>query len=109
MKNTKLNMKAIVEQLNKKMVPIAINDSNDIDVFFGLPEDYWEKCDFNADGKLEYWENSEGMWNKYEHDADGNMVYYENSNGYWIKYEYDSCGNEIYYENSNGVIIDNRK
>lgn len=108
MKNTKLNMKAIVEQLNKKMAPITINE-NDIDAFCGLPEDYWEKREFNADDKLEYEEDSEGYWNKYEYDADGNMVYYENSNGYWEKWKYDSKGNLIYSKDSNGYIEDNRK
>ena len=75
------------------------------------------KWDFKTNGNLEikdkngrliYFEISNGGWGKYEYDSQGNRIYIENSNGDWAKYERDSQGNELYYENSNGGIIDNR-
>ena len=36
-------------------------------------------------------------------DANGKMTYYEDSNGYYEKHEYDSKGNVTYYENSDGI------
>lgn len=36
-------------------------------------------------------------------DQNGKVTYYEYSNGYWYRSEYDENGNETYYENSNGT------
>ena len=75
------------------------------------------KWDFKANGDLEikdkngkliYFEDSDGYWYKREFDSKGNCTYYEDSRGFWIKWEYNSQGNEIYFENSNGEIEDNR-
>jgi len=41
-------------------------------------------------------------------DKNGKVIYYEYSNGNWHKSEYDSNGNEIYCEPSDGYIEDNR-
>jgi YD repeat-containing protein len=41
-------------------------------------------------------------------DKNGKLIYFEYSNGVWVKYEYDSQGNLIYRENSFGRIIDKR-
>lgn len=41
-------------------------------------------------------------------DKDGKILYYEDSDGDWYKREFDSKGNEKYYENARGRIIDNR-
>ena len=41
-------------------------------------------------------------------DKNGKIIYYENSDGNWSKREYDSNANVIHYENSDGTIIDNR-
>jgi hypothetical protein len=41
-------------------------------------------------------------------DKNGKLIYWEDSDGYWSKREYDSNGNEIYYESSTGVIVDDR-
>ena len=38
----------------------------------------------------------------------GKVIYYEDSDGYWSKKQYDANGNQIYYENSHGYIVDNR-
>ena len=42
---------------------------------------------------------------KKEYDSNGNLIYFENSNGYWSKQEFDSNGNRIYIKNSNGEQI----
>ena len=62
----------------------------------------------DKNGKLIYFENSDGFWAKYERDSGGNQIYFENSDGVWRKWEWNSQGNIIYHENSNGVIIDSR-
>jgi hypothetical protein len=80
-------MKTIAQQLNVKEFPFEIKDSQ---------------------GKIIYYENSEGGWYKSEYDSQGKEIYFENSNRYWCKKEYDSNGNEIYIESSNGCIIGNR-
>lgn len=63
---------------------------------------------YDSNGKLIYYEKSNGYWVKREFNSNGNEIYFERSNGFWYKREFDSNGNEIYYENSNGTIIDNR-
>jgi hypothetical protein len=85
----------IAQQLKIKDFPFVINDK---------------------DGKVIYYENSDGFWSKREYDANSKKIYWENSDGDWFKREYDghilgeydSLGNRIYYENSNGYIEDNR-
>ena len=54
------------------------------------------KWDFKTNGNLEI------------RDKNGKVIYWENSDGVWVKYERDSQGKEIYWENSAGIIIDNR-
>ena len=64
--------------------------------------------EINRNGKVIYYEDSNGYWDKRECDSRGNRIYYETSNGYWSKKEYDSQGNEIYFESSYGGIRDDR-
>ena len=75
------------------------------------------KWDFKANGNLEikdkngrliYFEISNGDWGKWKYDSQGKKIYFEDSNRFWEKWEYDSQGNCIYYETSNGEIEDNR-
>ncbi len=75
------------------------------------------KWDFKTNGNLEikdkngrliYFEISNGGWGKYEYDSQGNRIYFETSSGYWVKYERNSQGKVIYFEDSDGVIKDNR-
>jgi hypothetical protein len=75
------------------------------------------KWNFKANGNLEirdkngrliYFEDSDGYWKKREYDSKGKVIYFENSHGTWRKWEWDSQGNQIYYEDSNGQIIDDR-
>ena len=39
----------------------------------------------DANGKVTYYERSNGSWRKCEYDAKGNLTYYEDSNGSWRK------------------------
>ena len=39
---------------------------------------------------------------KTEYDSNGNLIYFENSNGHWEKQKYDTNGNKIYFETSTG-------
>jgi hypothetical protein len=41
-------------------------------------------------------------------DKNGKLIYFENSDGLWDKWEYDDKGNLIYSEDSDGYIVDNR-
>ena len=56
----------------------------------------------DANGKLTYYENSDGFWDRYERDANGNRTYYENSMGFWSRWERDAW-KMYYYEDSTGV------
>ena len=40
-----------------------------------------------------------------EYNSNGMLSYYEESDGSWVRVEYDSNGNQTYFENSDGVII----
>jgi hypothetical protein len=60
----------------------------------------------DTNGKLIYYEDSNGFWIKREWNSKGNVIYCENSNGFWGKKEWDFQGNKIYFENSDGTIID---
>jgi hypothetical protein len=87
---------------------LDILDKNGKIIYFEYSNGYWEKCEWDSQGKQIYHESSNGFWAKYEYDSQGNEIYCENSGGYWGKSEWDSQGNTIYYENSDGVIKDNR-
>jgi len=71
-------------------------------IYFEDSNGYWYKQEFDTNGKVIYFEDSNGYWHKYEYDTNGKRIYYETSTGYWIKSEYDEQGNEIYFEDSNG-------
>ena len=58
--------------------------------------------EFDDNGKLVYFEDSNGYWEKREYDQNDIQIYYEDSSGYWVKYEYDHSGNTIYSESSDG-------
>ncbi len=49
------------------------------------------------------------IWYKEEYNNNGKLTYYEASDGYWEIMEYDADGDEIYWEDSDGEIIDNRR
>jgi antibiotic biosynthesis monooxygenase (ABM) superfamily enzyme len=41
----------------------------------------------------------------YEYDANGNLIHFRNSNGFEEWYEYDDNGNERHYKNSRGYEV----
>ena len=54
----------------------------------------------DKNGKIIYYEGSNGHWGKWEWDSQYNEIYFETSSGYWVKREWDSQGNQIYFEDS---------
>ena len=56
----------------------------------------WLKWDFEANGDLVI------------NNKNGKLIYWENSDGAWTKREWDSQDREIYYEDATGYIVDNR-
>ena len=61
--------------------------------------------EYDSNGKLTYYEGSDGYWVKQEYDSNDNRNYYEDSDGYWFRREFDSNGKTTYYEDSLGKII----
>jgi hypothetical protein len=105
------DMKTIAQLLKhdlKSKGSLSLYDSNGKLIYYEHSDGYWEKREYDSNGNKIYFENSDGYWSKKEYDANGNKIYYEHSNGYWEKREYDSNGNKIYFEASNGIIQDNR-
>ena len=104
-------MKTIAQLLKhdfKSKGSLSLYDSNGKLIYYEHSDGYWGKTEYYSNGKEIYFENSDGTWAKREYDSNGNKIYYEHSNGYWYKKEYDSNGKLIYYENSDGKIIDKR-
>jgi hypothetical protein len=104
--------KTIAQQLKITEFPFIIKDKNGNRIYFEASNGYWEKCQYDQNGKLIgkviYFETSNGYWSKYQYNQNGKEIYFENSDGYWSKREYDQNGNQIYFENSNGNVTDNR-
>ena len=87
---------------------LKIRNKNGKLIYWEDSDGFWSKYEYDSKGNEIYWENSNGFWAKREYDSRGKLIYYKNSNGDWIKREYNSDGNEIYWEDSDGVIIDIR-
>jgi hypothetical protein len=102
------NEQTIAQFLNVKDFPFEIKDKNGKLIYFEKSNGYWLKSEYDDEGNEIYIENSDGFWIKREYDDGGNQIYFENSDGTWFKWEYDDKGKEIRYENSDGVIIDKR-
>jgi ribosomal protein L20A (L18A) len=98
----------IAQFLKVKTYPFMIRDDNGKLIYYENSNGDWFKYEYDCNGKNIYYESSYGYWFKKEYDLNGNQIYYENSNGFWFKYEYDSNGKNIYWENSDGIILDNR-
>ncbi len=62
--------------------------------------EYWDEYDTN--GNLIHYKDSNGYEEWKEYDTNGNLIHYKNSNGYKYWDEYDAAGNIIHYKNSNG-------
>jgi len=87
---------------------LKLHDSNGKLTYYETSNGDWSKFEYTKDGNLTYQNDSDGFWAKREYDSNGNYSAYTSSNGYWYKAEHDSEGEEIYYENSDGDIRDNR-
>jgi len=82
--------------------PIKIKDDNGKLTYWEASNGFWRKYEYDTNGEQTYYEDSTGYWWKSEYDSNGNETYCENSTGYWHRYEYDANGNETYYETSTG-------
>ena len=87
---------------------LKLHDSNGKLTYYEKSNGDWSKFEYTEDGKLIYFEDSDKYWCKYEYDSNGKLIYFEDSDKYWVKKEYNLNGREIYYENSDGNITDNR-
>ncbi|MCK9320353.1 hypothetical protein [Methanoculleus sp.] len=85
----------------------VVHDEKDNRIYCEDSDD-WVKWEYNKEGNMIYFENSDGFWSKRKYDKKGNEVYYENSDGFWSKSEYDEKRNKVYYEDSDGEIFDER-
>jgi hypothetical protein len=102
------NNQTIAQFLKIQIFPFEIKDKNGKVIYYESSNGYWEKKEFDSNGKNIYWEDSTEAWIKREFDSNGREIYWENSIGACIKKQYDSIGNRIYYEDSNGIVQDDR-
>ena len=82
--------------------PIRIWSTNGKVTYYETSDGDWWKWEYDAKGKVTYYEISNGYWNRWEWDADGRAIYYETSDGFQSKREYDTKGNVTHYEDSSG-------
>jgi YD repeat-containing protein len=61
--------------------------------------------EFDPNGNLIYFRNSNGYEIWYEYDTDGRCIYARYSNEFKTWYKYDENGNYVYYEDSEGVKV----
>ena len=93
--------------------PVTIDDNYVYDkngrvIYFEDSNGYWAKREYDNQNSEIYFEDGNGYWAKREYDNQNNLIYREDSDGYWGKREYNSNGKIIYHETSDGVIVDNR-
>ena len=100
--------KTIAQFLGITKFPFEIKDEQGKIIYFEDSEGYWTKREYDDKGNKTRFENSNGFWWKQEYDANGKETLFENSCGFWIKQEFDAEGNEIFYLNSNGKMRNNR-
>jgi len=87
---------------------LYLYDSNGKLIYYEHSDGFYEKKEYDNNGNITYYECSNGFWFKRDYDVNGNLIYGEQSNGFWFKRDYDVNGNEIYFENSKGEIVHNR-
>ena len=104
------NVKIEYTVYESNRIKYTIYDSKTKHIFYseGPKEGIWSTQEYDSNGNVIYYDNSDGLWEKREYDSNGNEIFTEYSDGYWTKIEYDSDGNLIYYENSDGEINDLR-
>jgi hypothetical protein len=93
--------------------PVTIGDNYVYDkngrvIYFEDSNGYWAKREYDNQNNEIYFEDGNGYWAKREYDNQNNLIYREDSDGYWGKREYDNQNNLIYREDSDGAIIDRR-
>jgi len=102
-------MKTIAQQLNIKTFPFIIRDDKGKQIYCETDDGLYVKLEYHINGGLSFKQTWNGdIWTKREYNKNGKIIYYEYSEGYWWKREYDENGIEVYYENSNGYIRDNK-
>ncbi len=69
----------------------------ELGIDFSFPIKIWD-----ANGRVTYYEDSDGYWEICEYDANSNQTYYENSDDFWCRWELDANGIATYYESSSG-------
>lgn len=86
--------------------PIEIEDDDGNLTYFensDNSDNYWQKCEYDANGNETYHEDSNNYWERFERDDKGDVDYYENSNEFWCRWGRDDKGRETYFENSVGI------
>jgi hypothetical protein len=101
------NEELVIEETSGTM---WVSNLNDKEIYYEEKwrNDYWFIKQYNDNGKISNYNNSDGFWSKYEYDDNGNNIYYENSDGDWMKEEFNENNDLIYGEYSDGNIRDNR-
>jgi YD repeat-containing protein len=101
------NEELVIEETSGTM---WVSNLNDKELYYEdkWRNDYWFIKQYNDNGKITNYNNSDGFWSKYEYDDNGNNIYYENSDGDWMKEEFNENNDLIYGEYSDGTIEDNR-
>jgi len=100
--------KTIAQQLKITEFPFIIKDKNGKLIYYETSDGNWCKYEYDQNGNQIYSEDSIGFWSKRQYDQIGKLIYYETSIGFWSKRQYDQNGKVIYYETSDGNITDNR-
>lgn len=75
-------IKKIGAIIHQNRYPLTINDENGNEVYCEDSQfEGYEKKQYDSNGNLTHWEDSDGGWDKYGYDKNGNENYWEDSNG----------------------------
>ena len=100
-------MKPLSETLTEMGIdfslPIEIKNTKGDGTYYEDSSGYWEKCEWDGNGRATHYEDSDDYWERFERDAEGRPTYHENSDDYWQMWERDANGDVYYYEDSTGV------
>ena len=64
----------------------------------------WWKQEFNSNGQILKYSNSNGDIKYHTYDSNGNLIYKDIINKQWDKCEYDENNNMICHTNKNGIV-----
>ena len=99
------------DQLPEFIIPVVFNKifGQIVNVEVGYHFNRKVRSVKNENNNLIYYEDSKGkFWEKWEYNEDGKILYREYDTGHWKKWGYDENGKQIYYEDSDGLIRDYR-